>query len=359
MNTTSAENYDISWVSSADQQRWDDYVVNSALTTPYHRFAWLQAVESAYGYTQQSVIATEKATGHVVGILPLVYIDAFFISRQLCSLPFCDIGAAIADSAVIDELMHAFALSANQQVKAQFLEIRRSLPATDNEAELTGQKVRMIMPLEPGSETLLASFKSKLRSQIKKAEKNGLTVKLGNSAQLIADFYSVYTVNMRDLGSPPHAEDWFMALQQAYADDLIVSVVYHNAMPIGAGIVLRNGPSACIPWASTIQLYNRLAPNMLLYWSLLAHCADTGIQWFDFGRSTYGEGTYRFKKQWGAVPQPLRWYRQFPSGDITDLNETTTPGTSKKRQMLEDTWRRLPLPLTIKFGAAIRPYITL
>ena len=37
----------------------------------------------------------------------------------------------------------------------------------------------------------------------------------------------------------------------------------------------------------------------------------TGFQkyaFFDFGRSSEGEGTYKFKKQWGAKPTPLVWY---------------------------------------------------
>ena len=47
---------------------------------------------------------------------------------------------------------------------------------------------------------------------------------------------------------------------------------------------------------------------MLLYWTFLAFAADNGYGQFDFGRSTPGEGTYRFKSQWGAEPHQLYWY---------------------------------------------------
>jgi hypothetical protein len=46
---------------------------------------------------------------------------------------------------------------------------------------------------------------------------------------------------------------------------------------------------------------------MLLYWTKLEYACDNGNKTFDFGRSTPGEGTYRFKPQWGAKPQPLHW----------------------------------------------------
>ena len=33
-----------------DQESWDSYVKSHALHTPYHFFAWQQAVEKAYGH---------------------------------------------------------------------------------------------------------------------------------------------------------------------------------------------------------------------------------------------------------------------------------------------------------------------
>ncbi|MEZ5583585.1 MAG: GNAT family N-acetyltransferase [Candidatus Competibacteraceae bacterium] len=63
-----------------------------------------------------------------------------------------------------------------------------------------------------------------------------------------------------------------------------------------------------IPWASSLRKYNSLSPNMLLYWSVLEFACKKGYRIFDFGRSTPGEGTYRFKEQWGAKPVQLYWH---------------------------------------------------
>lgn len=38
---------------------------------------------------------------------------------------------------------------------------------------------------------------------------------------------------------------------------------------------------------------------MLIHWTFLARAADHGFSRFDFGRSSVGEGTYKFKEQWG------------------------------------------------------------
>jgi lipid II:glycine glycyltransferase (peptidoglycan interpeptide bridge formation enzyme) len=44
---------------------------------------------------------------------------------------------------------------------------------------------------------------------------------------------------------------------------------------------------------------------MLLYWTMIRDSIERGYKVFDFGRSTPNEGTYNFKKQWGAVEAPF------------------------------------------------------
>ena len=158
----------------------------------------------------------------------------------------------------------------------------------------------MILPLPETSAELLAGFKTKLRSQIKKAEKNGLTYEIGNNLSLVSDFYAVFTTNMRDLGSPTHSKRWFESIREFYAEKFVISVIKYNDIPIGAGIILLTEHGAAIPWASTLRKYNKLAPNMMLYWSLIQRATDSGCKYFDFGRSPIGEGPFKFQQQWGA-----------------------------------------------------------
>ena len=129
-------------------------------------------------------------------------------------------------------------------------------------------------------------------------------------------------------------------------------------LSIGAGLVLFTDNTATIPWASTLRRYNRLAPNMLLYWSLLSHATDKGCDYFDFGRSTIGEGTYKFKQQWGARPVALNW-RTVPMTEQQAAADTTLNGKSSLRQTAENIWRKLPLPVTVTLGSTVRKYISL
>lgn len=334
--------------TAEDRDRWDAYALAHGEATPYHRFGWKVALESAYGHHTQYLIA--ETDGNVVGILPLARLSPPLLKPHWSSLPFCDIGGCLADTSDAREAL----LQKATELAGTGLQLRERgrEPIEPEQAQAT--KVSMLLALEGSAETLWASFKAKLRSQIRKAEKNGLTVELQTGPAGVSDFYTVLAENMRTLGSPVHGRAWFDALAEQFGDDCVIAVVYQDTTPVAAGLVLRSGARACIPWASSLRSHNHLSPNMLLYWSLLSHCANTGCLQFDFGRSTLEEGTYRFKRQWGAVPYPLYWHGP------TETPATSVSGTpSAARRLVETCWRHLPLAVTVSLGPHLRRYISL
>jgi lipid II:glycine glycyltransferase (peptidoglycan interpeptide bridge formation enzyme) len=138
-----------------------------------------------------------------------------------------------------------------------------------------------------------------------------------------------------------------------------VAVVYaSDGKPAAAGIILLHPKTVANPWASSLSCYDRWKPNMLLYWTFLAFAADNGFNYFDFGRSTPGEGTWRFKEQWGAVSQPLFWYEMKETGkNIHPPNNSM--GSTRNRQSAAALWRKLPAVATNCLGPRIRKYISL
>jgi hypothetical protein len=120
------------------------------------------------------------------------------------------------------------------------------------------------------------------------------------------------------------------------------------------GIILCHPNQVSIPWASSLRCYNYFNPNMLLYWALLKFSCDMGYPLFDFGRSTPGEGTYRFKKQWGAEPSSLYWF----DSDSKDSQDQFI-GNSKYRQVAESIIKKMPVQFMNVVGPAIRKYVNL
>jgi len=333
--------------------RVDSYLTACSQATPYHHMQWLQAVKKAYGFDYEYLVAEKDL--QIEGVLPVCRFRSITGKQSLCALPFCDVGGVVADSDAIREKLIAFALERGEQLQAMPLQLRHRKNEVADGVDMVDRKVSMLLELPESADVLLAGFKSKLRSQIKKAEKNGLVFDFANDEKSIEDFFYVFCRNMHLLGSPTHSIKWFHALRESYQENLLVGRVWSEGQIVGAGILLFSGKNVSIPWASTLRDYNRQAPNMLLYWNLLRVSCDRGCEQFDFGRSTYGEGTYNFKKQWGAKPVLLDWLTLDRQGVVAEA----AGSKSRARELVETVWRKLPLSLVNSIGPRLRRHISL
>ncbi len=340
-----------------DKEQWDAYVQRHPSASPYHLFAWKRAVEDAYGHKAYYLMAEKDHC--ITGVLPLIYLKLPLLSGQLVSLPFCDVGDILADNAGASKGLISEAIVLAGKLNAKYIELRSQTGSSSYEyvnlpVSVLSHKVRMFLKLPQSSEMLWDGFKSKLRSQIRKAEKNGLSFKWG-TAEDVEDFYVVFSNNMRDLGSPVHSREWFYAVLRHYGENIRIGMVYHDRQLIGAGIILNTNKIISTPWASTLRDFNNLSPNMMLYWNFLKYASDNGYTGFDFGRSTPNEGTYYFKAQWGAQPVPLHWNYIMLSNNRITLNEAA----SAKKEKMVHIWQNLPLGVANFIGPALRKYISL
>jgi FemAB-related protein (PEP-CTERM system-associated) len=212
----------------------------------------------------------------------------------------------------------------------------------------------MLLELPRSKEELLKSFKAKLRSQISRPQKEGMTTIIGK-AELIDSFYKVFSINMRDLGSPVHSKKLLKEICDILNYNVRIGIVNYENTPVAAGLIFCFRDTVEIPWASSLKQYNKLSPNMLLYWSLMEYACDNGFTYFDFGRSTPEEGTYKFKEQWGAKPWPLYWQNIVFNGHPVSQNDLKKSDFGRASHY----WKKLPVPISNMIGPLIRKHISL
>jgi FemAB-related protein (PEP-CTERM system-associated) len=189
----------------------------------------------------------------------------------------------------------------------------------------------------------------KARNQVRKAQKSGLTYREGGS-ELLDAFYAVFARNMRDLGTPVHAARFFGKVLGAFPGRARIHVVSRGTTtPIAAGLTFETRGTMEVPWASSIRDFNSLCPNHLLYWSMLEGASARGCSTFDFGRSTPNEGTYKFKKQWGAQPVPLCWEYGILAGSDVPNPSPTNP----RFRLAIAVWKKLPMGVANRIGPMI------
>lgn len=340
-----------------DLQRWDDFVLGHPYSSPYHLFAWKKSIESAYGHKCRYFYLEQNQK--ILGVMPLIHFYFPKIVNEIIGLPYCDVGNCLIDREDIQDILlnKLFNIIKNSNIKKIQLrgEMYQSEMIRSQMHPLETGKVRMIRDLPPSSDQLLQSFPSKLRSQIKKAKKNGVSFQWGNLEDLDSAYY-VFSKNMHELGSPVHSKSFMKAILSNYGNHAKLGITFFNGKLVGMGIILLAGAGVSIPWASTLREFNRYGPNMLLYWNFLKYSSNNGYAFFDFGRSSINEGTFKFKKQWGAKPIPLIWYDFFNKQDDHDAIKGNK---YLNREKFADLWRKVPFKIANMIGPHIRKYISL
>jgi FemAB-related protein (PEP-CTERM system-associated) len=345
-------------LSASDRSSWDAYVHHHPASTHCHLSGWKGVIEKAYGHRGYYFIAEEDS--RIWGVLPLFHLKSLLFGNQLVSMPFLNYGGILSESedAGFSLLQEAIRLASDlraSSVELRHLDGLKGISARDARSHEKTHKVRMVLRLPGSSEALFRSFKSKLRSQISRPEKAGLKGSIGGAENLDA-YYRVFSINMRDLGSPVHSKKFFRQILEEFGPNAQIGLVHDEAgLPAAAGLILCFRETVEIPWASSLRKFNSLSPNMLLYWSLLKYACDGKYAEFDFGRCTPGEGTHRFKEQWGATGIPLHWQYWTPH----EKNGAGVDSGKPRVALLISLWQKLPLPLSTWLGPKLRRSISL
>ena len=331
----------------AEAAEWDDFVAGHHNATIYHTIAWQDIIRDAFGKDTIRLCARNSA-GKIAGILPLVVQKNILLGKNVLSMPYANYGGVLADSEGAAAELTARAARVVSEMDCKSLELRDFVVRSYQGYQERSDKVMMRLALPDSIEELERSIGAKVRSQIRRPQKEKATVEQGG-AELVDAFYEVFCRNMRDLGTPVYAKQFFLKILEHIGGECRLIVVRMDDKPVAACFLIGYRDVLEIPWAASRRDMNRFGVNMLLYWEALKHAYEQGYRIFDFGRSTKEGGTFRFKKQWGAEPHPLTWHRFEPGADYTESGGT---GMAERAVAI---WKHLPLPVANWLGPRISP----
>jgi len=320
----------------------DDYLARRSDATLLHDPRWGQLMKKVYGNT--TFYLTAERAGKTVGVLQLVEQQSMIFGRHLTSMPYLDAAGILADDEQAVNAIIEQARKLMRQRNARWVELRHTRPLSAEMATRT-DKVTFLLMLPRDPETMWARLKAKVRNQVRKATRSNLTVETARADRL-DEFYNLYCRNMRDLGSPQHSRRFFQLMLEMFSEQTTIFIVRTTDRPVAAAVTLTGPHAVHVPWAASDRRYSQLAPNMLLYWSMLSHACRTGAQTFNFGRATRDSGTYRFKTQWGAKEIPLYWH-YLPNAD-KPLHQLR-PDNPRYRTMVA-CWKHMPVAVTRTIG---------
>jgi serine/alanine adding enzyme len=327
------------------EEEWQAYVNSAPHASLYHALEWRDIVLKTFGHRSWYLMV--RNDGATRGVLPLVEMQTPLFGHFFVSLPFLNYGGILADTPECEAALAAAAADLAKMRGARHIELRQSFAAaswTEPGWKLRQHKVALVVPLNADPATHWSDLSSRLRGKVRKAEKCGATFSAGKT-EALDDFYRVFGVNMRDLGTPVYSPAFFQNVLR-FAKDAAVLLVRRAGRAVAGAIALRRGESLELPWICSDYSHSSFNVNEFLYWNAIRWAFKSGARELDLGRSSMDAGTYRFKKQWNPEVRTLFWYYWLASGiELPELSPN-----NPKYALAIRCWKKMPVSLANRVG---------
>ena len=332
---------------NGDASSWDAFVTRADGSSFCHLAGWRDILTDVLGVECLYRVAVDP-DGELQGVLPLVRVRSWIFGHYLVSLPFLNDGGPLGSPDARRQLVEE-AVAEARRSRADLLELR-TRDAGGLDLPVSSRKITVLLALPPTPDDLFKSFSSKLRSQIRRPMKEGLTTRFG--LDQVEPFYEVFARTMRDLGTPVLPRVFFERVAAAFPDLAQFGVVYRGDQPLAAGCGFFWREEFEMTWAGALRESRPVAANMLLYWAFMEQTIARSARVFNFGRCTPGGGTHLFKQQWGGADVALPWCQYAPAA-VKATPSPDDPAFSWGPRL----WRRLPLSIANRLGPRLVRYL--
>ena len=308
---------------------------------------WLSILQRSMGHRPLPLVAMRD--GQLVGWLPMVETCSRLFGRHLVSLPYVNAAGLVAEDDQIAQALVERAIGLGKSRHMDDFELRMNRPQPIAPLQPTRtNKIAMTLGLEATGQAQWDALVSKVRSQIRKGQKLGVTTSVGG-IEMLDDFYRIFARTMRDLGTPAFPKRLFAEILGRFAGIAELVQAEYEGQVIGSALLIHDRAVTEVPSAACLRQFNHTNANMVMYWALLARSIERGSTAFEFGRATDGSGPHRFKKQWKAEGSAMGWQRiglsKRDTGPIVREDD--------KFSLAVRTWQHLPVFLTRGLGPII------
>lgn len=333
--------------------RWQSFVDRHPRSSVFHTTQWLEALRRTYHYEPVVYTTTPPASELSNGVV-FCRIRSWLSGSRLVSLPFSDHCEPLASSEELAELMDWLSASRHRK-NWKYIELRPLSPdGAPRTADLTKSESFSLqtLDLKPSIDTLFQNFhKSCVQRKIQRAEREKLTYEEGRSDTLLKKFYDLLLLTRRRHGLPPQPLVWFRNAVACLGDRVLIRIVSKDGRPVASIITMQYKDVLVYKYGCSDSRFNNLGGNSLLFWRAIQDAKRDGVVKYDLGRSELDNpGLVTFKENWGAVSEPLEYYR-FPAQQAFHLN------SGWRTRVAKSVFSMMPDPLLAATGRLLYRHI--
>lgn len=191
-------------------------------------------------------------------------------------------------------------------------------------AEPLQPRTSIHLDLRPAPEALLAGASKGHRADVRRAERNGVQVRVGSDEADLERFYAIMQATAARQQFAIHSRAYYQAAWQLLGDAARLLLAEQDGATLAAFLVFAWGREAQYMYSGATEAGLKVGANHLLQWHALCWARARGAQVYDFwgipdafGRMRHATpeererleavarqhplyGVYRFKKGWGG-----------------------------------------------------------
>jgi CelD/BcsL family acetyltransferase involved in cellulose biosynthesis len=294
----------------------------------------------------------------LAGVLPLLIVPGLLGGRKASSLPFSHSAGPLSTDPDVEVALLDTAVTLAGRIGARRLEIKRrdrGMTAPAPFQRTHRYDVYRISLADGEAAVWNRLHGDSTRRSIRRAERQGTAVELGQSEADWAAMSELQDETSRRHGTPPPPRRFFTSTCFGLASQNLARLYLARSSEgrILGGIVVWRGPQEWIyAFGATRPEADAYRPSHALLWWAIRDAIRQGCVTFDFGRAAPEQtGLVEFKRRWGAEPEPLAYDYWPEPGGLQAADRATGPLAVAAR-----AWRHLPLRVA-RAGSALYRYL--
>ncbi len=291
------------WASNSE---WDQFAGDSPCATPFHSRAWCESY-CAYAPRYAPRALTVELDGRK--LLVPVFVRRGLLRRgpflrAVSSRPGVYGGPIALDGPLGESAWKSFGAALGASLLGAWECFGNVLdPHAPLASDLAcGQRSTHLVDLAALPEDVLSSYDSNCRRNVRKAEREGITVQRESGAAARSEYFAMYVASQQRWGEDPergYRERLFELLERVAGAELWTARTREGELAAGGWFVASR--AHVVYWHGAMhERFSPLRPANALHHALIVESRRRGARYYDFNPSEELEGVQQFKRSFGA-----------------------------------------------------------
>jgi hypothetical protein len=337
----------LSIINPLNYPNWDDLVLSTDNYSFFHTSHWASVLSESYGY--QPLYFVKIADGKLNMLFPFMEIKSILTGKRGVSLPFTDYCEPIIPQKNNFQNAMCYLIQYAKKAGWKYMEIRAN-GSLFNGTPPSSFYYGHTLNLSQGIERIFPNLRDSTRRNIRKAEREGISVTIGNSLEYVSEFYRLNCLTRKMHGLPPQPFSFFKSIHAHVisCNHGIIVLASHKGTSVSGAVYFHFGEKAFLKYGASDSGYHSLRPNNLVMWEAIKHYAQKGYKALCFGRTEpENSGLRQFKTGWNTKEHIIPYYKYNLS------TESFVKISSKEKGFHNRIFSHMPLPLLKMSGALL------